>query len=324
MKEKDLDCVALNNNNDIYYYTGLMLPESERGFLIISGQRPTLMISPLLNMYSSSSRVEIKHLKESKDILKSIPKGRIGFDEKGMSVYLHRKLRKPGIKWVPFSGKMKEPRMIKDEWEISQIRRAIKITESVLGEIKISSKTESQLAFEIETSFREKGASPAFETIVASGRNSALIHYTPGSRKISRKDLVVIDCGARVSGYCADISRTFCLNPGKREKKLHSDTRDIQEQLSDFISSGTLFSEAQTLHDRLMEKKGYAKPLHGIGHGVGLEVHERPLMGDTFRNGMVFTIEPGIYRKGFGGVRIEDMFLIKKKARPLSGPGREL
>jgi Xaa-Pro aminopeptidase len=289
MREKNLGCAALTNNNDIYYYTGLLLPDSERGFLIVRGKKPLLLISPLLNMYSSSSRVEIKYLEKSEDILRSIPSGRVGFDEKSMSVHLYRKLRKAGTRWVPFSGKIKEPRMIKDEWEISQTRKAIRITESVIDGIRTIGRRESQVALGIENSFRER-ASPAFETIVASGRNSALIHYTPGKRKIGKKDLVIIDCGARVSGYCADISRTFCQS---------------------------------RLHEKLMKKKGH-KAAHNFGHGVGLYVHERPVLEDTFRRGMVFTIEPGIYRKGFGGVRIEDMFLIKKKAIPLSGLDREL
>jgi Xaa-Pro aminopeptidase len=323
MKEKGLGSVFVTSNNDIYYYTGLMLPDSERGFLIIREKRPVLLISPLLNMYFSSSSVEVRHLKDSKDILKSMPPGRVGFDEKSMSVYLYRKLRKAGTKWIPFSAKIREPRMIKDDWEISKIRKAIRITESVLDGIKTIGRTESRLALEIENSFRERKANPAFETIVASGRNSAFIHYTPRERRISRKDLVIIDCGARVSGYCSDISRTFCSSPGKKERGLHSDARDIQEEIADSISPGTVFSEVQTLYERLMKKRGYSA-VHNFGHGVGLDVHERPIPKDTFRRGMVFTIEPGIYRKGFGGVRIEDMFMIKKKARTLSRLDREL
>jgi Xaa-Pro aminopeptidase len=231
-----------------------------------------------------------------------------------MSAALFRKLNKIS-RLRPAAEVIKRPRMIKDSHEIEQIERAIHITARALGSIKLINRSEEEVANDIDIIFRQNRAGNAFDTIIASGKNAAFIHHRPGSRKIGKKDILIADLGARFNGYCSDVSRTLCASPGSAEREIHENVSSIQAELMDSVRPGIDISEVEKQYEALLKKSGF-KPVHGFGHGVGLSVHER-IKGKLEKN-MVLTIEPGVYKKGFGGCRIEDMLLVNKKPKILT------
>ena len=165
----------------------------------------------------------------------------------------------------------------------------------------------------------------AFEIIVASGPNSALPHARPTERAIRSGEPVLIDMGARIDGYCSDLSRTlFSGTPSKTFQEIYSIVLKAQTAAIEGTTSQMAASEADRLARSVIEQAGYGEAFgHGLGHGVGLAVHEFPRLGltssDSLADGMVFTVEPGIYLPGQGGVRIEDMVVLENgKARVLT------
>jgi Xaa-Pro aminopeptidase len=177
--------------------------------------------------------------------------------------------------------------------------------------------SEMEVAWEIEKFLREKGSQPLpFDLIVASGPNAALPHAKPSERIIQTGEPVIVDIGARVNGYTSDMTRTFCLgNPDDTFKKVYDTVLGAQLAALAIIKEDMSGSEADTLARTVIEEAGYKEAFgHGLGHGVGLATHEMPRLGpnstDKLTSGMVFTVEPGIYLPGWGGVRIEDVAVI--------------
>jgi Xaa-Pro aminopeptidase len=183
--------------------------------------------------------------------------------------------------------------------------------------------TEKEIAWEIEKFMREKGSeSLPFDIIVASGENSALPHAKPSAKRINKGEPIMIDIGARIEGYSSDLSRTICLNADNKFKKLYDIVLGAQLGAMALIKEGMSGAEADNLGRVIIEEAGYGFG-HGLGHGVGLAPHESPRLGpnspDKLLNGMVFTIEPGIYLEGWGGVRIEDLVIMEEsKLREIS------
>lgn len=302
MSQNGLNSVLITGRADILYYTGFDL---EQGFLIIRKTgKPKLYLSTLFNWARETRDIDIGFLEKTKDVLKALG-GTVGFDGFAMTVGMFSGLRKAKVKWRRAGKIIRGPRMIKEPWEVSQIRKAIKVTGNVLNRLEMYGKTESEIAREIDIGFRKLGYVNAFDTIVASGRNSGFVHHIPSKRKVMRGDTVVVDLGAQVNGYCCDITRTVQCPKG-----MLSDLQEIRGKLIDSLGGGVKFKVVQDIYEGFLKKRGY-RVMHSVGHGVGLDVHEGPFMNDTLRPGMVVSIEPGIYKKGIG-CRIEDMFLIKK------------
>jgi Xaa-Pro aminopeptidase len=164
-----------------------------------------------------------------------------------------------------------------------------------------------------------------FDVIVAAGKNSALPHARPSTKTINKGEPIMIDIGARIEGYGSDLSRTICLGtPDDTFKKLYDIVLGAQLGAMAIIKEGMSGAEADNLSRVIIEEAGYGKAFgHGLGHGVGLAPHEQPRLGpnssDKLVEGMVFTIEPGIYLEGWGGVRIEDLVIMEKgKVREIS------
>jgi Xaa-Pro aminopeptidase len=306
-----LDKVLITDKDDIYYYTGYRILNNCPAFLIIDAiSRPMLLVSPLDNEAETLTGVGVFLMQKTKDLLNALKNSKtIGYDEHHLTADLFLKLKKSNLKLKSAADIIKKPRSIKDEEEIKQIKHAIKITRKVFGNLEIYSKSEIEVAHEIETSFLESNATSAFSPIIASGPNSYFVHHVPANRKIKNNDLVIIDIGARFNHYCSDITRTFCLKPCQQEKKIYMDIIEIQGKIIDKIRDGVRFNEIQKFYEACLKRKKY-KPFHGFGHGIGLSPHES--IKGKLKKGMVITIEPGIYIKGFGGCRIEDMILIKK------------
>jgi Xaa-Pro aminopeptidase len=171
---------------------------------------------------------------------------------------------------------------------------------------------------------------PSFDIIVASGANSAMPHATATDKKIEAGDFVLVDLGCVIDGYCSDITRTFCVGSAdEAHKKMYRAAAGAHAEALEMLKAGARAAEIDEVCRASLERgmEG-ARFLHSLGHGVGLEIHEAPYIGsgstDSLEKGMVFTIEPGLYRSGFGGVRIEDMVLLNDTPELLTGYSREL
>jgi Xaa-Pro aminopeptidase len=310
--KKGLDGVVVTSHNDIYYYTGKALARGDPGFLLVTRKGKTLYVSFLDNELEGQGVKIINKLKGLKrDFQKA---GRLGFDEMNMSVYFYRRIKSGS--WKFFSDELKALRMVKDRHEISLLRRAAKETSGMIKSLRIRGKTEFEVASDILRKMREKGFEPAFDPIVASGKYSAFVHHIPGKALI-RKGLVIVDTGLKHKRYNSDVTRTFCFGLNRAEERMVESCRNIQAELIDMARPGISFSKIQKRYEGSLKFLGY-QLMHSFGHGVGLGVHERPRGNDILEKGMVITVEPGIYRKGVGGCRIEDMVLVKDKPEVLS------
>jgi len=311
MNSAGLSNVLLTSANDIYYYTGFRVSDGDSFLRVGVGSRPVLFVSPLENEASELRTAEVRFIRKLREL--ELPKT-IGFDEHSMTAAVYEKLKRLS-RLQPAAAAIKKPRMVKDSHELGQIRKAVAVTAKALESLSLAGRKELDVAKSIDIGFMEREADNAFDTIVASGRNAAFVHHRPGAKKIGVKELVIIDLGARFRGYCADVSRTLCQRPGRKEKGLIEGISRMQSEIMDYIEPGKTMKELNSIYEKLMKKEGY-RVMHGFGHGVGLNVHEM-ISGELEKN-MVITVEPGAYVKGFGGCRIEDMLLLGKKNRLLT------
>jgi Xaa-Pro aminopeptidase len=226
------------------------------------------------------------------------------------------------VELIPTTNLVENLRSIKEENELRFIAKAVELTDTVFAQIKSIIKpgiTEKEAAWETEKRLRENGSDGiAFDIIVASGANSALPHAKPAERTICPNEPVLIDMGARLDGYCSDFSRTLCFGkPDKTLTKIYDIVLKAQLTAIEGIRTGMKASEADKLARDVIQQAGYGNAFgHGLGHGIGLEVHEFPALGpssdDLLTDGMVFTVEPGIYISEWGGVRIEDVVSLQE------------
>lgn len=223
-------------------------------------------------------------------------------------------------KFVGITNWVEELRMIKTEAEIAAIRRAAAIGDEAFAELlpKIrSGVTEQELALELEFLMRKKGASGmSFSPIVASGPQSALPHARPSERILSVGDFIVFDFGCIVDGYCSDMTRTVLIGePDEKHLLVYDVVLKAQLESLQAIAPGKTGAEIDTIARDIISEAGYGEYFgHGLGHGVGLEIHENPRLAQTdqtvLKPGMIVTVEPGVYLPGFGGVRIEDLVVV--------------
>ncbi|MEM5812159.1 MAG: Xaa-Pro peptidase family protein [Candidatus Aenigmatarchaeota archaeon] len=311
MEEKGIEALLLNSRSDLFYYTGI---KAENCYLLIPrNSTPCIFRTSLENQIDGAKNLKVFLIRELSEMAKRLKSfKRIGFDEYSTNYYAFSIIKKSGLKLEPSASIIKKPRMVKDEQEIEQIKKSAQITRKAISTIgDISGKKEIEVANRIDLLFRNLGAKNSFDTIVASGRNSAIIHHKPDLTAIKRKSLTIVDAGARLNNYCSDMTRTFCQNPGKKERQIMENISQVQGELIDSIRCGVTYDEIQKKYESLMKSKGY-KVMHSFGHGVGISIHERPSKGDILEAGMVITVEPGAYIKNFGGCRKEDMIIIRK------------
>jgi Xaa-Pro aminopeptidase len=246
--------------------------------------------------------------------------GTVGFEADAVSYASWEVLRAGGLELVPRRGLVEALRAVKDESELEAIRRAGEITSEAYGrfaEERFVGRTERELAWRLNELFHELGAdAPAFETIVASGPNSARPHARPTDRTMEAGETVVVDAGAMVDGYNADCTRTFATGPLPDELE-SAYTATLEGQLAglEATRAGVTGIDADEAARDKIEAAGLGEKFgHGLGHGVGLEVHEAPRLSrestDTLVAGNVVTVEPGVYLGGLGGIRIEDLVVV--------------
>jgi Xaa-Pro aminopeptidase len=261
--------------------------------------------------------------------------GRIGFEASFVTYDAWQKLGAGGLELVPRNGAVEALRAVKDEGEIDLLRRACSITMQAYERIVkegLVGRTEREVAARIEQLFWKLGADgAAFPTIVAAGANGARPHADVGDRPIPRDTLVTIDCGAVVSGYCADCTRTFATGPLPDELARAYEVC-LAAQLAGLAAIRPAAS-AGDVHDvahRVIAAAGWGDAFgHGLGHGVGLQIHEAPTLragsNDVLAAGNVVSCEPGIYLEGLGGVRIEDLVVVRDgKPEILTGFSKQL
>jgi Xaa-Pro aminopeptidase len=227
------------------------------------------------------------------------------------------------VEWRPTDGVVERQRLVKDAFEVALLRRAAHLLSDVarrLGSWVGAGRTEREVARSIDSALDGAGFSqPAFPTIVASGPNSAYPHARPTDRRLRTGDLVVLDFGGVLDGYCVDLTRMAALGQvGPRAQSLVEAVRDAQAAALAAIRPGVAGSDVDAAARRVLDARGLGPAfLHGTGHGLGLEVHEAPRLGraesgasEMLQAGIVCTVEPGAYLEGFGGVRLEDDVLV--------------
>lgn len=262
---------------------------------------------------------------------------KIAFESADIPYATYRTLRK-AVEGLPVDGRprlvpsqdlVEELRAIKEPKEITAIQAAADLGDAALTEVGRCVEpgwTEKQVAWEIEKHIREHGGdSVAFDIIVAAGPWGAMPHAYPRDEAIREGESIVIDVGVRVDGYSSDLTRTIVLGkPDERFAQVYDVVLTAQLAAIELIEPGMSGEQAHMLAHRVIEEAGYGDNFgHGLGHGVGLDVHEVPRLGkaskDTLAEGMVFTVEPGIYISGWGGVRIEDLAVLENgRVRVLS------
>ncbi len=231
-------------------------------------------------------------------------------------------LAKINIKTVPTEGLVETMREIKDEEEINLIRRSVRLNEEVFVEIHSTLSdfsTEIDIALAIETTMRRKGAEkPSFDTIVASGKNGALPHAMPGTSPLEKDGSLTIDMGLILNGYCSDMTRNLVVGkPGEKYTKLHRLVRKAQLAGAAAIRAGVRCCDADKAARDVIADAGYGDYFgHSLGHGVGLAIHEQPRLSSRstkkLQAGMIVTVEPGIYIPGWGGIRLENMYVVRE------------
>lgn len=332
------DSFLVSDSDNIAYLTGYKLAGS---YLLITPEKLVCFTSFLFMKEAKKIKIwqvlistdeknvfDLIVSKSTKLKLKSI-----GFESKKLPFLEYKTIvdRLAGycIEFKPVDGLIESLRIIKDKSEINLIKKSIQISKEAFNfakEIMDSAMTEKDLSIEIEKFLKLKGDNAiAFETIVASGANTAFPHHLPGDTKLDNK-FVLIDLGSKYYGYCADLTRMFFWSKmPPLLKKIHTTVKKAQELSIKKIKDGIKASIVDKAAREFIEKKGWGKYFgHGVGHGLGRAVHEAPYIGpkshEILKEGMVVTIEPAIYLNNKFGVRIEDIVLVgAKRGEILSG-----
>jgi len=266
----------------------------------------------------------------------------IAFEDQVMTVSTHRELAAPHdeLKLVPASSAVDDLRIVKDEDEIALLDRACSITSQAFSAVLdrlCPGVTEREYAIALERAMIDLGADAlAFDSIVASGPNGAIPHHVPGERQFEAGDMVTVDCGAHCGGYHADMTRTVVIGqPAGWQRDIYGIVAEAQAAGMAAAVPGAEVTDVDAVARDLIGAAGHGEHFgHGLGHGVGLEIHEAPIIGygrtGTLEDRVPITIEPGIYLPGKGGVRIEDTLVVRAGAgaagwaQPLTMITREL
>jgi len=343
--EQELDAIIITSPANIFYLTGIDNFDSEKGFLLIVYKDKWRLVSSIFYKSRIENAIAAKNqlwLKRGDSIAafaaKQLANCRaIGFEREDLSFARYEIFKKSlrGKKLIPISGAAEQFRQIKDEEEIRLIKKAARITDKTFAQLLKLIKpgvTELFLKRKILEMMQDMGAQKcSFDPIVASGKNSADPHYEGSNKKIKAGEMVVIDIGARYKNYDADMTRmVFVGKAPTKYKNLYSLVLQTQQKAIAECKAGAspvqIFENAVNNFAAAGEDEFFT---HGLGHGVGIDIHELPNLSPAgigkFDNGMVFTVEPGLYHPGWGGIRIEDLCRMKNgKAEILSRTPKNL
>lgn len=339
LKEKNIGAFLISNPSNIFYLGGFNgIFANEREFLLVVSINDFKVITSGIYQQEVKRKIPKEDFVITKErsglfgeAIKTLKKyQKIGFEKEDLKYNEYDFLKKnlKGKKIIPISMLVEDFRKIKDKGEIKIIKKAAEITdrtfEKILKIIKpgLTEKFIQRKIIEIMEKLGGEGLS--FEPIVASGKGSAEPHYLASNKKIKSGEILLIDMGAKYKGYCSDFTRTvFIGKASQRFKKLYSIVLEVQEERIKNAKVG--YSVKKLYQDSVLNFKKYKEDkyfVHGLGHGIGIDEHEFPGIGingeGKFENGMVFTIEPGLYHKNFGGIRIEDLCLMNENCEVLS------
>jgi Xaa-Pro aminopeptidase len=331
LAQEELDVLVVSQPENRRYLSGF---DGSAGWLIVSQNSAYLAVDfrYIEQAKKESPDFEVVHVKS--DIVGWFPKflaelglKKAGFEADHISFSTSQKLLKTikddgsQIEIIPTAGMVESIRAIKEPEEIQLITEAVKLADAAFEQAKSILRpgmTEKEAAWALEKFIREKGSQTVpFDIIVASGPNTALPHAKPSEQLLLKNVPIVIDLGARVDGYCSDLTRTFIIGDGdKTFFKIYDIVLGAQLTALSSIRAGMDGNQADRLARTFIDQAKYSDNFgHGLGHGVGLETHESPRLGsgsaDLLIDNMVFTIEPGIYIPGWGGVRIEDTVVME-------------
>ncbi|MNX76491.1 putative peptidase [compost metagenome] len=331
LRDQDLDALLVTHLPNIRYLTGFTGTAAQ---LVVSAHACLLVVDfryvqqatreaphcTLVQAHGAGfedAAVEAVLLSQSK---------RLGFESGHLSYYDHGRLEVrlgKAVRLVPSGGEVERLRLIKDATEIEALRTASRLTreaiEEVLAQLRVGD-SEAAIASRLEARFREtslEGA--AFDTLVASGERSAQIHARVSPHAVRQGEMLLIDCGASYRGYKADMSRT--VMPGGASKRFAEIEGAVREALDAVIAAirpGASLGGLDAIARQALAEHGLEDAfLHGLGHGIGLEVHEEPWLAPceegTLEAGMTIAVEPGVYLEGWGGVRLEETILVTPK-----------
>jgi len=313
MHDQNIDSMMVLKPENIRYLTGFRPSSSS---ILILKDEPVLLASKIdREDASKNSIVNLDVYKEFEEV-KELLKGKIGI-EKSMTVGTYKKLI--GDFEVVTTDIVETSRSVKSKWEVENIENALRIAEKSLIELEFSG-TEIELAAKLEYNMKINGSERAsFESIMASGVRSSLPHGSPSNNTIESP--VLIDWGAVYNNYSSDTTRTIVET--EKQEEIFNIVLDAQKTAIKSIKPGVKSSDIDTIARDVITEYGYGDSfIHSTGHGVGLEIHEKPSLSknddDTLEKGMVVTVEPGIYLEGEFGVRIEDMILITNRGKVLN------
>lgn len=338
LKEEGLDSILISSAENRRYLSGFT---GSAGHLLVSAADAVLATDfryvEQAGRQSSDFRVErVGRGPWFAMLVEDLGLRRVGFESDDVTVAAHSALQKsledvngtrPEL--VSTAEIVQKLRAVKDKGELELLTRAVAISDEAMDHVAPTIEpgmTEGAVAWELERIMRELGAeSVSFEVIVGTGPNGALPHHRADDTIINTGDAVVIDMGASYEGYCSDLTRTFIIGePDDTFKRVYDTVLRAQLAAEEKVTAGSTGAEADAIARDIITEAGYGDEFgHSLGHGVGLAVHEHPRVGakseDLLEDGTVFTIEPGIYLSGWGGVRIEDMVVMENgHARVLS------
>ena len=332
LREHELDAFLISSPENRRYLSGFA---GSAGYLLVS-QTDAVLATDFRYVEQAGRQAPLFRVERITGKLDWFPKlaaqvgaRKIGFESQHMTVGTHSALQKAiadsegpdRITLVETSDTVSVMRATKYGEEMDLLTRAIEITDLAFDEVESTVQagvTEREMAWRLEKAMRERGAEGlAFEIIVGAGPNGALPHHLAGDVVIGDDAPVVIDMGARYEGYCADLTRTIVVGePDETFQRVYDTVLRAQLAAEEGVESGMTGGEVDAISRKIIDEAGYGDSFgHSLGHGVGLAVHELPRVGpdaeDTIEDGMVFTIEPGIYLSDWGGVRIEDVVVME-------------
>jgi Xaa-Pro aminopeptidase len=327
----EADSFLVSNAVNVRYLTGF---ESSNAFVLVKHKDIALLTD---GRYIGAARevegveamlVDREFTPGIASALPGLVEGSVAFEADHLTVSRHATLAATGLDLVPTSGAVQQLRAVKEGAELDEIRRAARIADSVyerLAQQPLVGRTEGDVAWWFEQALHDEGADGiAFDVTVASGPNAALPHHHTGERTIAAGETVVVDAGARVDGYCSDCTRTFATGPlPENLRRAYAACRSAQEAALSAVRAGAQARGLDGIARQEIEDAGF-EVLHGLGHGVGLEVHELPVMRATaegvLEQANVVTVEPGVYLEGRGGVRIEDLVIVAETGAEVLTP----
>ncbi|MCK4912583.1 MAG: aminopeptidase P family protein [Candidatus Omnitrophica bacterium] len=339
LKKLNLDAILITDPNNIVYLTNF---SANTGYLLLTQDGELVYFTNFLYKDAAKTIKNCKLLVSSNkhniftlisDEMKKLDLSILGFEAKNLPLLEYKTINSHlsalAIDFVETKDLVEEVRMIKERGEISAIKKSIQTSNQAFEfakEIIHPLMSEKTLSIEIERFLRLKGdLEIAFPSIVASGTNTAFPHHLPGNKNLNN-EVTLIDLGSKHYGYCADLTRVFFW--GKMPtllRRIYDIIRKAQSESIKKIRDGVKASEVDKIARQIIDKKGWGKYFgHGLGHGIGLCVHESPMIGPNcdqiLKEGMIITIEPAIYLTNKFGIRLEEMVLVKKgKGEVLSG-----